>query len=196
MPRPGKRWRHVTISTYASWLPGDERGWRSKGHKRHSSGDYKHRPPEDEHAGLHRYSGEISGQAIIIPRRCRALVGRTLIEKLRALRHEVLAVSVSGMHAHLLVELPDDTAAIRKIIGLSKAAASYAIHADLPGRVWARDGGWKPVDTPGHQREVYGYILRQPAAWAWSYREDEEPAQTRFGLSAGLGACRYDEGEC
>lgn len=49
------KWRHVVISTRSSWLPGSPRGWRSRNHKRHSSGDYKKPPPPDEHEGLREY---------------------------------------------------------------------------------------------------------------------------------------------
>ena len=48
MPRPNKCWWHVTLSTYGSWLPGDQRGFRSRKHKIHSSGDYKNPPPASE----------------------------------------------------------------------------------------------------------------------------------------------------
>jgi hypothetical protein len=43
---PGNKWRHVIIKTRSSWLHGDERGFRDRGHRIHSSGDYKHGPPK------------------------------------------------------------------------------------------------------------------------------------------------------
>lgn len=137
MPTPGKRWRLVTISTYASWLPGDERGFRAKRHKIHSSGDYRGRPPRGEHAGLHHYAKRISGRPVIIPRRCRAVVGEAILLKLEKLGHRVLSISVSGMHAPVLVELPDDLRVIRHVVGQCKTVASHAVREVLPGRVWA-----------------------------------------------------------
>lgn len=132
MPAPGKRWRLVTISTYASWLPGDERGFRTHHHKIHSSGDYKHRPPAGEHAGLRRYAQRISGPSVVIPQSARRTVGQALRAKLDKLGHRVLAVSVSGMHAHMVVELSDDLKAIRKAIGECKCVASHAIRDVFP----------------------------------------------------------------
>lgn len=181
MPVPGKRWRLVTISTYGAWLPGDERGFRTRHHKIHSSGDYKHRPPAGEHAGLHRYAQRISGPAVIIPKASRRAVGLALIAKLSKLDHRLLAVSVSGMHAHLVVELPDDVKAIRKVLGECKTVASHAIRNVLPGRVWGRDGDYEPLDDARHHLEGYRYVLKQHGAWVWSFKgwERANPPQPK-----------------
>lgn len=171
MPLPGKRWRHVTVSTYGSWLPGDPRGWRSKKHKKHSGGDYKSPPPRGEHAGLHNYSKGLSGKSVVISRQMRPVVGRKILHKLIKLSHRILALSVAGMHVHMLVEPPSDLKAARKEIGLCKSASSHAIRKELPGRVWATDGDFEPVDGPQHERRVYRYILNQTGAWIWCYRD-------------------------
>ncbi len=163
-------WRHVVLSTHNSWLPGDPRGFRSQHHKVHSSGDYKNRPPAGEHAGLHDYSKRISGDAVVIPLPCRSIVGKALLEKLRELRLEILVLAVAGMHAHMQVELPDDIKKVRMLIGRCKQKASHSIRADLPGRVWARDGSYKPIDGPEYQKKVFNYILNQKGAWIWSYK--------------------------
>src|SRR3546814_11272666 len=105
MPHHGKRWRHVILTTYASWLPGEQRGFRSKRRKVHSGGDYKNRPPPSEHAGLWRYAQRISGERIIIPDTSREVVAHRLVEVLQKLGHRVLIVAMAGTHAHLLVEL-------------------------------------------------------------------------------------------
>ena len=39
------------------------------------------------------------------------------------------------------------------------------------GRVWARDGSYKPIDTVEYQHKVFHYILRQKNAWTWSYKQ-------------------------
>jgi hypothetical protein len=169
------QWCHVIISTHNSWLPGDPRGFRAKDHKIHSSGDYKSPPPIGEHAGLHVYSKRISGDAVVIPALLRPTVGGEILAKLRKLRYRCLALSVAVTHAHIQVELPDDLPKIRHLIGQCKAAASHAIRDRLPGRVWARDGAYIPIDDPEHQRNVFNYILSQEDAWIWSYK-DEPPS--------------------
>jgi REP element-mobilizing transposase RayT len=166
-------WRHVIISTVNSWLPGDPRGFRTLHHKIHSSGDYKNPPPPGEHAGLHRYSDEISKDAVIIPWDLRAIVGKKLVEKLKQMEYRVLAVAVAGMHSHMLAELPEDVVATRKIVGQCKSASSHAIREHLPGRVWGHLGKFKPVRSTKHQRNTYHYILEQEDAWVWSFRDGE-----------------------
>jgi hypothetical protein len=169
MPRIGMAWRHVTMGTHNSWLPGEPRGFRSKDHKIHSSGDYKNSPPEWEHAGLWEYSKRISGEPLIIPKNLREPIGRAILaDQKRGLL--VLAVAVGGMHAHVQVELPDDKAKMRQIVGKAKTAACYAVKAQMPGKIWARHGGYKRIKDIAHQRQVHGYIYRQKDAWVWSYR--------------------------
>ncbi len=171
MPKPGMRWRHVTLGTHNSWLPGDPRGFRSNQHKIHSSGDYKHPPPPGEHAGLFAYAKSISGPAIIIPQDCRAMVGKKILKKLHECKYETLAFAVGGMHTHIQVELPDSLPLIRAIIGNCKRAASHAIRAAIPGQVWGRDGNYKPIDDVEHQQKVYQYIRAQENAWIWCFED-------------------------
>jgi hypothetical protein len=172
MPEEGKRWRHVIISTLNSWLPGDPKGFRTVEHKIHSSGDYKKPPPPGEHAGLHRYSKEISGKPVTIPEELRETIGTQIREELIRVEHRILVISVAATHCHVLVELPDDRKEIRRIIGECKRKASVAVRKKLPGRVWAHDGKYDPVNTQEHQRNVYNYIWnKQDEAWIWSFKD-------------------------
>jgi len=82
MPREGMNWWHVIISTRNSWLPGDKRGFRSKNHKIHSSGDYKKPPPIEEHSGLRRYHQERAGDVIRFSDDAKKIVGLAIINKL------------------------------------------------------------------------------------------------------------------
>src|SRR2546425_200573 len=124
MPQPGMQWWHIVISTYASWLPGDPRGFRSKKHKIHSSGDYKNLPPEGEHQGLHAYSKKISGEKVIIPNHLWPVVGGAILKHLKKLNRRILALSVSATHCHMLVELPQDEKEARHIVGQCKSDSS------------------------------------------------------------------------
>ena len=173
MPLPGKCWRHVVLGTKNSWLPGDPRGWRSRKHRRHSSGDYRKPPPPGEHRNLHDHARRISGSPIVIPSDLRAVVGQAFVDRLRRDGHRLLSLSVGGMHLHALVQLPLDLKLSKQIMGECKAVASHAIRATLPGKVWAHDGDFDRVTDPEHQRNVYRYILRHAdeGAWVWSFRE-------------------------
>src|SRR3954447_13436852 len=105
MPRPGMLWRHIIINTKSTWLHGDPRGFRSRKHRIHSSGDYKNPPPPGEHAGLHRYHKDRSSQEVTIPRELRPTIGRTLLAHLRSSGRRVFAIAVGRVHAHGVVEL-------------------------------------------------------------------------------------------
>lgn len=172
MPPQGFRWRHVNFGTLSSWLPGDKRGWRSRGHKRHSSGDYKNPPPADEHEGLRKWSERHAAPCVTIPNEARKPAALKIAEELHRRGHQILSVSVSGRHAHALVLLPNNIRLIRRIVGDCKKQSSKAIGRYLPGRVWAAGGNFKPVDTVAHQAEVYNYILDhlKEGAWVWTYR--------------------------
>jgi hypothetical protein len=135
--------------------PRRPRGFRTPDHKIHSRGDYKDPPPPGEHAGLHRYSKEISGDPVVIPQALRKTVGEAILKHLQKLELRVLAIAVAGMHAHILVELPDDKNPMKKILGRCKMK--------LPGRVWGGGGNLKRVDTREHQVRAYRYIFA--AAW-------------------------------
>jgi REP element-mobilizing transposase RayT len=169
MPNPGMRWRHVILGALNSWLPGDERGFRTRDHKLHSSGDYKSPPPVDEHAGLRRHSKKISGDPIVIPKKLRDIVGNAILKQLQKLELRILAIAVAGMHVHILVELPDDKKEMKSIVGNCKMKSSHAIRQQMPGRVWAGGGKLKRIDTREHQLRTYRYILRQDGAWIWSF---------------------------
>ncbi len=174
MPAPGKQWWHLILSTRGSWLPGDPRGFRSRGHRIHSSGDYKHRPPAQEHAGLHWYQTTRASDVVQLPTPLRPRIGQAVLVKLDAMEARVLVVAVNGMHAHLLAELDADYEQAKCIVGRLKQRASHAVRDELPGQIWA--GGSKPVliRDRAHLTEAYNYILRhaEQGAWVWTFKDE------------------------
>jgi REP element-mobilizing transposase RayT len=171
MPRPGHIWRHVVINTLGSWLHGDERGFRSRGHRIHSSGDYKHRPPPGEHAGLHYYHEDHSRDEIQILSPERAVIGRAIAKYLLDHGHRVLVVAVTKVHAHFLTELPGPMDEVREITGHAKRASSRAVKNVMPGSIWSAGATFKRVLGPKHSKNVHDYILfdQGPEAWTWTY---------------------------
>jgi len=173
MLRLGHVWRHVIINTISTWLHGDERGFRSRGHRIHSSGDYNHRPPKGEHARLHRYMKDRARKELHIPRECRPVVGRAIVKHLNKMGYRVLALSVGKVHAHALTELPHELRVVKLIIGDVKKTSSRTVKKRLPGSIWAGGGTYKPVLTRRHERASFGYILYEqgPDAWTWSFKD-------------------------
>jgi hypothetical protein len=169
MPARELRWWHVMIGTYCSWLPGDERGFRSKGHRIHSSGDYTNPPPVGEHAGLRDYHRQRHPEPIEVPYRSRRRVADAIAHELREHGYRVLIVSVSGKHAHILAELPVDLPEFNRIVGMCKNKSSRAIRDVLPGRVWSRGDTHKLVRDRVHRKNVYLYLRddQGPGAVCW-----------------------------
>ena len=174
MPKRGMRWRHVIINTKSSWLHGDKRGFRSRGHRIHSSGDYKNPPPEAEHEGLRDYMREHSSDRVHIPLNLRVPILEALVGRLKKEGFLILTASVGALHAHALVELPDHRATVRRIIGRCKRCACEAVKRELPGSIWSASGEFKPVNTRSHQRRAYKYIYedQEPDAATWSYKDN------------------------
>src|SRR5829696_2802622 len=100
MTRPGMRWRHVIINTLCSWLHGDERGFRSRGHRIHSSGDYRNPPPRGEHAGVLRYHEQRSREEVTITKDLRKRVGGAIVRHFLREKYRVLAIAVGKVHTH------------------------------------------------------------------------------------------------
>jgi REP element-mobilizing transposase RayT len=173
MPRPGRLWRHVIINTVGTWLHGNERGFRTRKHRIHSTGDYKHRPPPGEHIGLNEYHVMRSQAEVHILDPQRAEIGRTIAKYLMDNGHRVLAVAVTKVHAHFLVELPGALRDVKQIVGQAKRASSRAVKKDLPGAVWSAGGTFKRVLNSEHSTNVHDYILYDQGidAWTWTFRD-------------------------
>jgi len=175
------RWRHVIINTKNSWLHGDERGFRSRGHRIHSSGDYKHRPPKNEHAGLLKFHQKRSGEEVHIPRELRPIVGRAILEYCKSINVRVAAIAVGKVHAHVLAELLDDYGKVREIVGHAKRKSSRAVKEWLPGSVWSSGGTYEEVNDRKHLDAAHDYLLfdQGAGAWTWSYLDGSN--EGKFG---------------
>ncbi len=76
-------WYHVNGNTYGTWLPGDSRGWRERGHKKHVAGDYKNPPPAGSGDALHGHARKLLKQPPVhLTCEQRAIAGRAIVELL------------------------------------------------------------------------------------------------------------------
>lgn len=176
MPLPGRQWWFITLGTAYSWLPGDHRGFRSKDHGIHSSGDYKNPPPEGEHEGLYQYHKKRHPNAVVIPKEARLIVAITITKVIRELGYRVIAVSVSDVHTHIVAELPIDLQEFKKIIGKVKCDSSRAIRKLLPGKVWSRGDDHDLIHTKAHRHNSFIYVKDKQGPWAavWSCEGTKE----------------------
>lgn len=175
MPDPGNFWYHATFSTYNSWLPGDPRGFRSRDHRIHSSGDHRNPPLKGEHAGLHRYAKSISGEPVLLDDFARAIAGNAIVKNLISHRHPTLVVAVGGHHVHLLAQLSESKTVAKEVIRSAKISSSMKLKAQLPGQVWSRGCNLKTVVDEEHQQNTFTYIERHrgEGAWVWTFRDGQ-----------------------
>jgi len=174
-------WRHVIINTKCTWLHGDERGFRSRGHRIHSSGDYRNPPPPGEHEDLHRFHEKRSGDEVHIPYKLRPIIGREILAFLRAEQHRLLALAVTKIHAHFLVELAIDLRAVKWTVGQAKRKSSRAVKSEMPGSVWSAGGTYKPIEARDHLDHAYSYVLYDQGAGAWSWSFQDRGDEAEFG---------------
>jgi REP element-mobilizing transposase RayT len=146
---------------------------------------------------LHQHTKAKSENPTVIPDHLRADIGNKIVQSLQAQEILLLAVAVSGTHAHVLAELPVDPAETKRIMGKAKHTASYAVRDEFPGKLWAAGGAYKPVNSREHQQHVFRYILEHAEnenARVWSFRDNAVGGKRRIRASrrgdASLGlAC-------
>ena len=109
-----------------------------------------------------------------LPAELRKLVGNAVLKKVQDQGHRLVALAVVGNYAHLLVELPrGDKKLTNRLVGQWKQAASHAVRAKLPGKIWAAGCHAVVVKDRNHHREVFRYILAHAAqdGWVWFYKQ-------------------------
>src|SRR6516165_1014161 len=107
MPEPEPRWFHLTTHTYGAWLYGDARGFRTRHHREEVEGDYKNPPPPGmyEHK-LERSRQLLKQEPVTLSVQWRRVFGAALRDKLQMLGAQLLCVSMSSTHAHVLAKMP------------------------------------------------------------------------------------------
>ena len=176
MPQPGCAWWHIVLTGRNTWLPGDRRGFRNKHHRIHSSGDYKHPPPADEHIGLRIHNQRQAGEEKTFPPALQSAMGQAMLATIQRAKWACLALAVSHSHAHILLECDEAYPAAKRAMGRLKQVASFAARDTLPGNLWADGGKPIPIRSYDHQRRVFRYILdhaRKEGAWVWRFPREK-----------------------
>lgn len=162
-------WVHAIVTLRGWWLPGDPRGFRSRDHRIHSSGDYRNPPPKGEHTGLYALNRARSTKAPELTPAERESVAEVFIERLTPAPWSLLALACGAGHLHALFRAPGTDAA--RILGQCKRIASYRLERNA-GRLWGRGAGIDRIASADHWRAVERYILahRREGAVVWSAR--------------------------
>ncbi len=170
---PNRRWYHCVLTTYGAWLPGDPRGFRTRHHREHVEGDYKHPPPPGTYDARHQRSEQLQRfPAVTLATAERALLGRECVRQCQTGGIEVIALAVAGQHVHLQFQC--DPQQVIATLGKLKRAMWYARRqAGNESRLWGRGRKIVPIRSREHQERVFRYILahRREGAWVWCYRD-------------------------
>ncbi|CAN5610580.1 hypothetical protein BH09PLA1_BH09PLA1_24860 [soil metagenome] len=168
-----QRFFHIIINTHSTWLHGDPRGFRSREHRIHSSGDYRNPPPRGEHARLHAHQLKHSAPPTVLPSNAFAVIGNAIVENLNSRGHMVEAASVNPTHSHQLVCLPHDFDQIKVIMGWCKRFATRAARQQFDAlrdiEIWAEGETIKPIKDENHHINARDYILTKQGADAWTW---------------------------
>jgi REP element-mobilizing transposase RayT len=136
---------HITWTCYATWLPGDRRGYVSNTllpeggavPKQNTPGTpYRADDPYTLRTARARQKGETVGLSAD-EARCAA---RSLVEAARARSWRILRASLMANHVHVVItDCPDDGPAVRRVLkGNSQAALSA--ETGRPQRWWTAGG--------------------------------------------------------
>src|SRR5438874_5449900 len=155
---PWNAWYHCTLHTYGTWLRGDPRGWRSRRHREHVDGDYKHRPPKGEYDAQFKHSKSLMKRdAVKIDEdKIIEFVLRALVNRLTEFQIPVAVSAFDGIHAHILAQCTKHNPKI--VIGIAKQYATAQLKSQGPALgfsnlnlkigegIWARGSHPKPID--------------------------------------------------
>jgi hypothetical protein len=193
MEKDDREWFHVTTHTYGAWLHGDPRSFRTRHHREHIEGDYKNPPaPGTYDHLLERSKRLLKQEPVVLAPEWRAIVGAAVCEKLIRLGAQVLAVSMSATHAHILAKmLPGQIP--RTWVGQAKKHSNFiAKEHGWTGELWAVRSKVISIKDRPHQLNTFNYILDHvdEGAWVWDFRKSESspPAESPGTAVPGLSA--------
>jgi REP element-mobilizing transposase RayT len=158
---PWNDWYHCMGHTYGTWLPGDPRGFRTRHHREHIEGDYRHPPPKGKYAARYEHAKNLMKRdPVYLTIEQRLLVVRLLVESLQRKNFDVPTACVTDVHFHLLARFPDHNP--RHWIGIAKKESShFAKQHDLgaEGGLWAVRTKSLPLNDRSHQLNAAKYIF-------------------------------------
>lgn len=114
-------WFHVVGNTYGTWLYGDPRGFRTRHHRQHVEGDYRHPPPPGAYEALRLRSQRAMAQRgrkpVVLSWEARVEACRAFVAALRFHHVEVIDLAITARHYHLLARFPCTLQWIARVTG-------------------------------------------------------------------------------
>lgn len=165
------RFWFITWHTYATWLPGSERGFvgvtRDDQHAKVVA-NTPGTPCRADFPGLRAYArSHLKGAPIHLTQAAARLLEQ-LQETSRVRGWTLLAVSIAPTHVHVLVAVVDDPDP-EKVMGDFKAWGSRALTADWSkpanGSWWAQSGSKRKKSGAEALCQAIDYVRQQHDAW-------------------------------
>jgi REP element-mobilizing transposase RayT len=168
---------HVMCHYHRQWIPGDQRGFRSREHRIHSSGDYRHPPPPDEHERLrYHVQSRMNGKPVRLTTSQSAEVGAAFVCKLQKMDCTVIILSCGPTHVHALLSASEQD--VEKQVGKAKQFASLKCSGHS-GQLWGAGCAIGAVENIRHARRVFAYIRdheKKERAWIWRFDRTPRPS--------------------
>jgi hypothetical protein len=168
--QPYKNLYHCMGHTYGTWLPGNTKGFRTRHHRQHVEGDYKH-PPKENYAALLQHARSIMKRPPVeLNIQQRKLALEAFVNSLLKRKIEVKVCAIDAVHFHILAPFPEHNP--RHWIGIAKKESSHFLkinNCGIDGGVWAVRCECIPIEDAEHEENCEGYIAdhagRGAAVW-------------------------------
>ena len=171
------KWWLVTWNTYASWLPGDPRGfqtWRGREYvpppaRYAKTGERVYDPAV--YAARHKQAKAISGDAVTLTRDERDVTLNAIVAEVDKLRFVAAILAIGGQHSHLLAKF--GVLKIRTTVGVLKGEATKALRERGFNReqFWATECHMKSKQTGREFMTAFHYVRRHvdegAAVYVW-----------------------------
>lgn len=182
------RWWLVTWVTYASWLPGDPRGfktWRKRQYVPPPTGKSHFGEPtyrSEDYIEEHDQARAISGATVVLLSQERRLVLATMVEELEELSIWPSIVAVAEQHVHLIAKF--GSLRIRPTVGRFKFATTQRLNRNgfRSQRPWAKGCHMESLPTEEAFLQAFEYIRKHQddgaavRIWQQGYADDILPS--------------------
>ncbi|HWE00905.1 MAG TPA: hypothetical protein VG326_00745 [Tepidisphaeraceae bacterium] len=183
---PWCNWYHCMGNTYATWLPGDPRGFRTRWEREQIDGDYRYPPPKGKYAARFQKSRVLmKREKVLLTLQQRRRAVDEIVKPLLKWKIELVVIVIDRVHLHALARFPDRDP--RHFIGLAKKESSAYMKRDG----LAPDGGLSaikcecvPLTDRAHYDSVERYNTDHQTEGAIVWHRPVAPPLSEMDLSA------------
>ena len=173
----GKHWL-VTWTTYASWLPGDPRGFQTRHSREYVPPPARYAKPgepvyeAEQYARRHEQSRALAGPAVRLSRSECRIVLESMVARINEIPIQPRVIAVGCWHVHLIAQFGPNW--IKPIIKQVKEAGTKSLSRfDADRRLWAGGAHIKSLPDDEALRNAIAYVTKHGLEGAAVYRWPE-----------------------